>query len=438
MHRTSTVLASIASLMMSGCFFEKETASHGSDLHQGGSIMLDKCGYTVTTRDGASTPEPGTPLLAANPTPQYVHLGVGKDPRTGVAVSWRTLDETTLATTVQYGLNGATDQSENGFTFVYDLDAPTAAGISTVRMHETHLCGLTPDTEYTYRVGGIDGNGMESWSPTYTFRTLPMDPTTEVTMLVIGDTRDGYSTWGAALQQAFAKMQPDIILFDGDGTTLGPIQDEWEAWFAAAAPELPLAPMILAHGNHDVSAVNWFSQFVMPGDEQNFAVDFGAVHLTVANDTPIDIADLTGSIAQTLDTNLKAGIGSPWNILLHHKPMYSAAAGPHTVDVTTMRDAWGSIVDADSVDVVFNGHDHDYERSKPMHNNTPQPTTTNATVFVVVGSAGAALYDKGSDFWTAFSETTFSFAIVRVRTGSLQMTAYRDDGTMLDSMMLTK
>jgi hypothetical protein len=176
----------------------------------------------------------------------------------------------------------------------------------------------------------------------------------------------------------------------------------------------------------------------MPGDEQNFTVDFGAVHLTVANDTPVDIADLRGSIAQTLDTNLKAGMNAPWNILMHHKPMYSASAGPHVVDVTTMRDAWGSIIDQDGVDVVFNGHDHDYERSKPMHNNTAQTSTANATVFVVVGSAGASLYDNGSDFWTAFSEKTFSFALVRVRTGSLQMTAYRGDGTMLDSMMITK
>src|SRR5262249_47986732 len=159
--------------------------------------------------------------------------------------------------------------------------------------------------------------------------------------------------------------------------------------------------------------VNWFSQFAMPGDEQNFTVDFGAVHLTVANDTPVDPADLTGVLATTLGANLGAGANAPWNLLMHHKPMYSAAAGPHVADVTIMRNAWGSIIDANHVDVVFNGHDHDYERSKPMHGNVVQPTTTNATVFVVVGSAGAALYDKGTDFWTAFSEKTFSFAIVR-------------------------
>jgi acid phosphatase type 7 len=431
-------LVFVAALMASGCWFKKEIPDHSSDLHEGGSIMLEKCGYTVTTHDGASAPERSAPVLGSDPTPKLVHLNVGKDPRTGVAILWRTNDESTLATTVQYGVNGMTDQSEGGFTFDYALGAPTATGLTSVRIHETHLCGLTPDTEYTYRVGGIGSDGKEAWSPTYTFRTLPMDPAAEVVMLVIGDTRDGYSTWGGALQQAFAKAQPDIVLFDGDGTTLGPIQDEWDAWFEAASPELPLAPMILAHGNHDVSAVNWFSQFAMPGDEQNFTVDFGAVHLSVANDTPVDPADLTGVLATTLDANLSAGAAAPWNILMHHKPMYSAAAGPHVADVTIMRNAWGSIIDANHVDVVFNGHDHDYERSKPMHGNVVQPTTTNATVFVVVGSAGAALYDNGTDFWTAFSEKTFSFAIVRVRTGSLQMTAYRQDGTTLDSMMLTK
>jgi len=439
MRRTLFILPPLASIVLaSGCFFKKETASHGPDLHIGGSIMLDKCGYSVTTREGASVPELGTAILGSDPAPKMVHLNVGKDPRTGVAILWRTNDEATFATTVQYGINGATDKSENGFTFVYDLNAPTADNISTVRMHETHLCGLTPDTEYTYRVGGVDANGKEAWSPTYTFRTLPTDPAAEVVMLVIGDTRDGYSTWGGALQQAFAKAQPDIVLFDGDATTLGPVQDEWEAWFNAAAPELPLAPMILAHGNHDVSAVNWFSQFAQPGDEQNFAVDFGAVHLTVANDSPVASADLTGVGAQMLDANLKAGANAPWNILMHHKPMYSASAGPHVADVITMRNAWGGIVDANGVDLVFNGHDHDYERSKPLHNNMVQPSTQNATVYVVVGSAGAALYNNGSDFWTEFSEKTFSFALVRVRTGSLQMTSYRADGTMLDSMMLTK
>jgi hypothetical protein len=426
----------------SGCFFEKETPPMMADLHTGGSIMLDKCGYTVTTHDGASRPEPGTAMLGTDPTPKFVHVNVANDPRTGMAILWRTNDEATLATTVQFGESGKTDQSVDGFTFVYDLATPLAgSGATAVRMHETHLCGLKPDTEYSYRVGGKDGSGTEAWSPIYTFRTAPdraASPDAQVTLLVIGDTRDGYSTWGMSLDSAYQQALPDAILFSGDATTLGPIQDEWDAWFMAADAHLHSTPMIVAHGNHDVNSVNFFSQFAMPGDEQNFSVDFGPAHLSVANDTPQDPADLQGANAQLLDANLKAGMTAPWNLLLHHKPMWTAAAGPHTTDAVTVRMAWQPIVDADKVDLVFNGHDHDYERTKPMRGMTPGATPADGTIYVVVGSAGAALYDNGSDFWTQFSQKTFSYAVVKVRKGMLQMNAFRNDGTPLDQLTITK
>jgi hypothetical protein len=438
-------------LLASGCFFEKETPPAPPDTHSGGMIMLQKCGYTVTTVDGASRPEMSTPKLGMDSAPKFVHVNVANDPRTGVAILWRTNDESTisaagdestLVTTVQYGVNGMTDQTEQGFTFIYDLAAPlTSSGATEIRIHETHLCGLMPDTQYSYRVGGKGADGTESWSPVYTFRTLPdrtASPDAQVNMLVLGDTRDGYSTWGSTLTQALQKGMPDLILFSGDGTTLGPIQDEWDAWFMAADPILANVPMIIAHGNHDVNSVNWFSQFAMPGDEQNFAVDFGAAHLSVANDTPVNAADLTGAIAQTLDTNLKAGMGAPWNLLMHHKPMWTAAAGPHPADALTVRMAFQPLVDADHVDVVFNGHDHDYERTKPMRGMTPGVNPADGTIYAVVGSAGADLYDSGMQFWTAFSEKTYSFALVNLRKGSFQFNAYRQDGSPLDNFSITK
>ncbi len=129
---------------------------------------------------------------------------------------------------------------------------------------------------------------------------------------------------------------------------------------------------------------------------------------------------------------------APWSLLMHHKPMFSASAGPHPQDVVTVRAAWQSIVDAHKVDLVLNGHDHDYERSKPVRGTSVGQTNADGTIYMVVGSAGAAQYDKGSDFWTEYSEKTFSFAIVRVRKGVITANAYRPDGSMIDSVMLTK
>jgi 3',5'-cyclic AMP phosphodiesterase CpdA len=148
------------------------------------------------------------------------------------------------------------------------------------------------------------------------------------------------------------------------------------------------------------------------------------------------MADLTGANAQLLDQNLATS--APWSILVHHKPMFSASAGAHPGDVITMRNAWQPIIDSHKVDLVLNGHDHDYERSKPMRGMTPGVTNADGTVFVVVGSAGAPLYDKGSDFWTAYSEKTYCFAIVRVKKGLITFNAYHADGTPIDSTMLTK
>src|SRR5579871_239602 len=101
-------------LVLSGCFFEKETPPIPPDLHQGGSIMLPQCGYTVYTKDGASIPDKGTNMFGPDGTPRFVHIGTGGDPRTQIAILWRTVDETTLATTVQYGEGSATDQTQTG------------------------------------------------------------------------------------------------------------------------------------------------------------------------------------------------------------------------------------------------------------------------------------------------------------------------------------
>jgi large repetitive protein len=431
---------SIASLA-GGCFFEKETPPPpmDMDLHAGGSIALAECGYSVTTVDGASIPVLGADVLGTDPTPRFVHVTVPGDPSRQLAILWRTGDTDTLASTVQFGENGATDQSKTGLTFVYD----TADGL--VRMHETHLCGLKPDTQYTYRVGGTSGAGsagaQEAWSQTFTFRTAPdraTSPNAEVVLLVLGDTRDGYNTWGATLKQAFQMQPPDAILFNGDAVLLGLDQQEWDAWFTAAGELLAGTPMILAHGNHDISSVNWYSQFALPDDEQNYGVHFGPVHITVANDTPVDVADLTGKNAQLLDAHLKEGMTAPWNFLLHHKPMWTAAAGPHPNDAVTVRMAWQATVDADHVDLVFNGHDHDYERTKPMRGSSAGTTLADGTVYFVVGSAGAALYDNGSSFWTEKSEKTFSFAFVRARAGAVSVNVFRGDGSTLDSVMYTK
>lgn len=415
--------------------------SDGPDVDQplvtdGGRLVLGECGYDLVTRAGASAPEFGRPELGDDPSVRHVHLGIAGDAHTSMVVQWRTADETTLASTVQYAEGsdlGASDldRTEEGATFVYI--SGVAQNGETVRVHEAHLCGLSPDTEYSYRVGGSDGQGDEAWSDVYTFRTAPEpdDDTATVVFGSLGDSRDGYDVWQDMIELT-ATYEPDLILFTGDAVTLGALQDEWEMFFDVAEPVLARIPIVAAHGNHEVNAINFFSQFAMAGDEEDFAFRYGPAEIVVLNDTPADPGAITGKSLTVLDEAMAAS-DAPWKLLMHHSTLFSASTR-HGAD-TILRDAWQPMIDEREVDLVLAGHDHDYERTFPMRGLTPQATPADGTIYVVSGGAGADLYQNGSDVWTAYSEQTFNTVIVTI-TGALtlDLAAYRPDGSLIDQM----
>jgi hypothetical protein len=426
---------SAALFVVAGCVDGSPPVGDPNDVDtEGGTITLEQCGYDVTTRFGASAPVLGSARFGPDPTPRHVHLGLAGDATTSVVVQWRTNDDETLATTVQYGTGGNLDQTQEGLTFAF-ISGFNQSG-EVVRMHETHLCGLTPDTEYSYRVGGVAADGSESWSPTYSFRTAPPANTSqEVVIANLGDSRDGYDILAKFIDLAAAES-PDLILFSGDAVTVGAVQLEWDIFFEVGEELFASAPLIGAHGNHDVNAINYYSQWAMPGDEENFGFDYGPVHVTVLNDTPLIQNDIEGAAAEMLDADMGANADRPWKILMHHRPIWSASTR-HGSDELLL-EAWGPLIDEHHVDLVLAGHDHDYERSKPMKGSAVQQTAATGTIYVVSGGAGAGLYNNGSDFWTETSAKEHSSIILRARPGMLEYQAVRDDGSMLDSFTIIK
>jgi purple acid phosphatase-like protein/calcineurin-like phosphoesterase family protein len=403
----------------------------------GGALTLPQCGYAVTTRDGASPPAAGSPMLGADATPWGLHLGLIGDPTTTLVVVWRTNDDTTLASTVQYGVGGMTDQTVEGITFSYPT-ANQAPGQPPVRVHQGHLCGLQPGTTYSYRVGGKDGAGNEKWSPVFSFHTAPPKGQmgADLVVGVIGDTRDGYDQWGRMLATMQATAPPDLILFSGDATALGPIQADWDTWLKAAEPVLRQVPMVLAQGNHEVSAINYYSEFAMPGDEEFYGLDYGPLHVAVLDDTPMVAGDVMTRGTPFLDHDLTAAAGAPWKLVLHHRPMYSSGT-THGSNLD-LRAIWAPVVDAHQVDLVLNGHEHNYERTRPLRGDKVQATAAMGTTYVIAGSAGAPLYDVGTSDFTAVSKKTYSFLVLKARVGKLVLSAYDGGGAVLDTLTLTK
>ena len=416
-----------ACLLLSACV--KGNPSPGDDTFAGtgGTLEIEGCGYSVTTHDGAEPPKLSTATFGMDSTPRLVHLGFIGDPKTSMVVQWRTADETTKASIVKIGVGALTadqlTEMHTGIEFGFK-----ATGTVVFRQHQVHLCGLTPGTTYSYQIQGADAAHA---SPVYTFHTAPdinAHPDAEVLFGFVGDSRGGYDIWQQLVGE-IAKRTPDLILFSGDAVTIGITQSEWEDFFGRAEPLFAKVPVISANGNHEDNAVNYYSQVALPGDQQNFGVDYGFAHVTVANDTPPDPSAITGAFHDAIASDFTASDNARWKLFMHHQPIWSASTRHGSSQM--LFDAWGPLVDAHHIDLVLNGHDHDYEVTKPLVGMNVMSTNASATVFVVAGGAGAELYPNGTGFWTEYSESTYSAAIIHVRRDMMTMDAFRQDGTPL-------
>ena len=86
------------------------------------------------------------------------------------------------------------------------------------------------------------------------------------------------------------------------------------------------------------------------------------------------------------------------------------------------------IFEANHVDVVFNGHDHDYERTQSI----------NGVVYVVSGGGGASLYNVTPQAFSVYAESTYHAVVVDVDNCTLNLQAVKPDGTVFDVLTLNK
>src|SRR5262249_5202779 len=194
-------------------------------------------------------------------------------------------------------------------------------------------------------------------------------------LAVPGDSPGGYPPFSQLISQTQPTATPDVVLYSGDAVTLGSLQSDWNAFFDAIEPLARQVPFLSALGNHETNSINYYSMFALPGDEENYGITYAPFHLTVLNDSPIDTADITGKVKGVLSSDLTANASAPWKIVMHHRPRWSASVA-HGGDLT-LQTVWGPILDAAPADLVQTGHDHDYERTKPMNGQTPQTSTAS-------------------------------------------------------------
>jgi 3',5'-cyclic AMP phosphodiesterase CpdA len=176
--------------------------------------------------------------------------------------------------------------------------------------------------------------------------------------------------------------------------------------------------LIAVLGNHDVMHGNGPRQVAalgMPG--RWYAWHRGPVLLIVLDSNrPDDPAQLTW-LERTLSTATE-----PWRIVALHHPPCSTGWHGASLDV---RQAFQPLFDRYGVELVLAGHEHDYQRFKPIHGIT-----------YIVSGAGAEIRRTSRGSLTAESWSMQHFVDIEIWCDHLELQAVGQDGLVYDHSTL--
>lgn len=365
---------------------------------------------------GATGGEPGVDGVL---TPVQIHTTWEDDPSTGVTVTWKS-DVDYLFHVVKYGTEpGSYPNWVSG-------DSHWSPNQLIGIIHDVELTDLDPDTKYYFKCG----DGLLTWSDECSFHTAPEGFSGSFSFTVGGD--DGISPNAAAVAEILAEEDARFHLHTGDLSCADGVQILWDTWFLNSELYMRSRQIYPSIGNHEVEDIDavrdaplnlfergftddfgfgrstYLGRFALPGNEQWHSVDYGPIHL-VSLDSDEDYYEGSEQY-QWLEEDLAEASQDPatsWIICLFHKPPYSAS--PVHGSSMGIRASFCPLFDRYGVDLAFNGHDHNYERSFPMY---AEEVTTDemyyyenpgGTIYIVTGGGGRWLYESGTDYWTLMS-----------------------------------
>lgn len=239
------------------------------------------------------------------------------------------------------------------------------------------LLGLLPDTRYYYRVG-LKGK-------IYSFRTAP-DMSGPFTFSVYGDYAHGGSRdKKMRLYQAIRKEHPHFLVFTGDMISRGNHPLSWKnEFFSAIGAISPYLPIIVTRGNHEGRGELFKYFFREPDNPSWYKLSYANI-LFVVLDTESNYQP--GSAQYEFLVQALCDSTERWKIVCLHKPPYSTNS-LHLSDLV-VREYLCPVFENYSVDLVFAGHSHSYERTYPIFQE--KVSYDKGVTYITTGGGGAAL-----------------------------------------------
>jgi predicted phosphodiesterase len=393
--------------------------------------------------------------------------------------------------------------------------------VSPNRVYHACISGLKPGETFQYRilkegmeVFSAEAKAIKSFNQSYRF-------------VVMGDIGAETIDQKKLAYQAYIE-NPDFIAVPGDIVYENGLVSEYNKKFwpvynadkadSNGAPIMRSIPFIAAVGNHDADtrdldkkpdALAYYMFFDQPlngplavegsaivpilkGSEKNkkafydaagetyprmsnFSYDYGNAHWTVIDaDTYVDWTDST--LKNWVINDLAASRNATWHFVMFHHPGFNSALEHY--EQQHMR-LLAPIFEKAKVDIVFNGHVHNYQRTypmffKPIKNGTLMVggkdnktvrgrvvvgkwtldktfdgitnTHPKGVIYVITGAGGQELYnpeqENDSDSWQKFTNkfisTVHSITSAEVKGNKLVIRQIDTNGKELDKFVVEK
>ncbi|SDX04435.1 Calcineurin-like phosphoesterase [Amycolatopsis xylanica] len=299
---------------------------------------------------------------------------------TGLAATATTTDSITLGWTASSDNVGVTD---------YEVlrDGAVVGTSATTAYTDT---GLASGVEFGYTVRARDAAGNVSAASAALSASTKPGGTGPITIAIAGDIANPemFSTHEQTAAQ-IARINPRYVLTVGDNQYHKGTISEYRAhydktWGKFKAITKPTT------GNHEWDDQlrgykEYFGAIAYPKGLPYYSYDIGDFHFVAMDSNPVYTgggSDQVAWLRDDLARNTKSCVIGYW----HHPRFNSGNAG----DKKQMAPMWNEL-DRAKADVVFTGHDHHYERTKPLDANG-HVNEANGVRSVIVGIGGDYLY----------------------------------------------
>lgn len=202
-------------------------------------------------------------------------------------------------------------------------------------------------------------------------------------------------------------------------------------------------------GNHDTVGQllkAYMDKFNL--EKQYYSFNYGNAHFVALSTELNEVGEIEQLRFLKSDLLMtKANKNIDWTIVFFHRPFYSANAA----DITNMRRTYHPLFDKLGVDLVLQGHSHNYQRSYPLSYNDvthSEPIISDkeqfqyhnplGPIFVIVGTGGESVKSLNKKPFLVSTYEGYGCINVEIKGKSMNVEYYSDTNNTIDKFSITK